>query len=92
MLQALRAEIIVKPQYEEKRGTIIIPESAREFKLYHGSISGEIISIGPKSQFRDEVKPGDKILWVRHEGKPILFEGVKYFAVKERWIMGRSEE
>ena len=90
MLQALRNEIIVRPIYEEKtRGGIIVPSWAREYKLYHGSIQGEVISVGLKSKFKDEIKPGDRIVWTRHEGKKILFEGQTYFAVRDRWVMGK---
>ena len=89
MLQALRAEIIVKPIYEEKRGTIIIPESVRQFKLYHGSIVGEVISLGPASKFKGEVKPGDKIYWQRHEGRKVFENRQLYFTIRERWILGK---
>ena len=92
MLQALRAEIIVRPIYQEKQGRIIIPEHSPHFKQYHGSVSGLVISVGPKSEFRDEVKPGDRIVWVRHEGKKIVYEGQEYRAVRDRWVRARLNE
>ena len=42
--------------------------------------------------FRSEVKPGDIIVWVRNEGKKIVFEGKEYFAVRDRWIRGIETE
>lgn len=93
MLQALRNEIIVRPIYEEKtRSGIIVPQWARQYKLYHGSIVGEVISVGPDSKFKDEIKVGDKIYWRRHEGKKVWYERKLYFAVKERWVMGKVIE
>lgn len=92
MLQALRSEIIVKPIYEEKRGVIVVPESAKRFLQYHGSVSGLVISVGPKSEFKDEVKPGDRIVWVRNEGKKIVYEGQEYLAVRDRWVRGKIVE
>lgn len=93
MLQALRNEIIVRAIYEEKtRGGIIVPPQAKQFKLYHGSIQGEVVSVGPESKFKNEVKPGDKIVWTRHEGKKVYEDRELFFVVKDRWIMGKAEE
>lgn len=88
MLQALRDEIIVRPIYEEiTKGGIIVPLQARTHKLYHGSITGEVISVGPKCKF--DIKPGDKIYWQRHEGKKVYVDRELFFAVRSRWVMGK---
>lgn len=92
MLRALRNEIIVKPIYEKNRGKIIIPPDSPHFKQYHGRITGEVISIGPRSIFKKDVDIGDKIVWLRHEGKKIIFERQVYFSVRDRWIMGKVIE
>jgi co-chaperonin GroES (HSP10) len=87
MLQALRDEVIVRPFYEEKKSDIIIPQTAGKYKQYDGRVFGKVISVGPKHKLG--VQAGDKICWVRHEGKKILYEGQIYFAIRERWILGR---
>lgn len=93
MLQALRNEVIVLPIYETKsRGNIIIPEHARTYKLYHGSIMGEVVSVGPSSEFRNSIQKNDKIYWRRHEGKKFLHDGQTYMSVKDQWVMGKIQE
>ena len=92
MLKALRNSIIVKPEYEETRGKIIIPKSALEFRQYHGSVVGIVISVGPESKFRNELKPGDKVYWRRHEGFRIVYDRQVYFKVRDKWIMGKVVE
>jgi len=94
MLQAMRDEVIVRPIYETKtKSGLIIPEGARQYRQYHGSIYGDVISIGPDfpKMFKD-LKPGDQLIWRRHEGKRIIFEGELFFAVRSRWVMGKMVE
>ena len=95
LLKALRDEIIVKPIYETEQDAIVIPESAQEYKQYHGAVYGEVISVGPKFSLRFErgcLVPGDKVIWQRHEGKRINYNNQKYLAVCSRWVMGRVDE
>lgn len=94
MLEAMRDEVIVRPIYEEKRGTIIIPESAKQFKQYHGSIYGIVMSVGPdwKKKVPEELKPGDKVVWVRHEGKKCYEDGQLYFVLSRRWVIAKVVE
>ncbi|MDO8488745.1 MAG: hypothetical protein Q7S42_01340 [Candidatus Omnitrophota bacterium] len=42
--------------------------------------------MGPEYPY--ELKAGDKVCWVRHEGKKIIYSGEIYFKVKERWVLG----
>jgi len=90
MLQALRDEIIVKPVFVERKGVLVIPKSALKYKQYDGEVYGEVISIGPKYPYN--LKPGDKVIWQRHEGKKIIFEGETYLILKARWVQARKEE
>ena len=94
MLQAMRDEVIVRPFYETKtKSGLIIPAKALEYKQYHGGVFGEVISIGPKfPKMFEDLKVGDKLLWRRHEGKKIMFEGEKFFAVRSRWVLGKVDE
>ena len=90
MFQALRNEIIVKVIRENKSSNIIIPETAKKFKLYDGEVKGEVISIGKDSKFKNDLKQGDYINWQRHEGKLLkIIDQVEYYSIKDRWIMGK---
>ena len=91
LLQALGDNVIVKPVYDEKVKGIIIPEIALKFKKYDGQVYGEVHSVGPKVTLRfarEPIKPGDKLIWVRHEGKRVEYEGQEYFKVASKWILG----
>jgi len=92
MLQALNSNIIIKPIYEEKKSSLIIPRSAKEYRQYYGQIYGEVISIGDDYPYKNDLKIGDKIYFQRHEGKKILYQGEMYLVLRERWIHGVIEE
>ena len=90
MLQAMRDMVIVKPVYEEHRGNIVIPKSAKQFKQYHGSVIGIVVSVGPKYLY--ELKAGDRVIWRRHEGKKVYENRELYFALKEKWVEAKLED
>jgi co-chaperonin GroES (HSP10) len=89
MLQALHDTIIVKPTYEETRSDIIIPQSAKQFKQYHGEVRGLVVSVGPEYPYRKDLKPGDVVTFQRHEGFTFQYQGEKYLKVREKWIHGK---
>ena len=88
MLQAIGATIIIKPIYQERKGKILLPRYSPEYKKYHGRIYGKVISIGPKSIWKNDLKPGDLVDWQRHEGFKIEYQREIYFKVRDRWVMG----
>jgi co-chaperonin GroES (HSP10) len=90
MLQAIHDTIIVKPIYEESKSIIIIPKTAEQWKQYHGAIYGEVVSIGPRYPYARDIKPGDKAIFQRHEGKRFIFQGEKYLKLKEKWVHGKG--
>ena len=89
MLQALRDEVIIKEKYQEKAGNIVIPKTAKKFQLYDGDIEYIVVSVGPDYPY--PLKEGDRIIIQRHEGKPIVYKGERYFVMRERWVMGVIE-
>lgn len=90
MIQALGSTIIVRPVYDEKPSPqILLPKSCPRYKLYHGAIHGEVLAVGPKYPY--DLKVGDKILWRRHEGKPIRVENELLFVLSEKWVEGKLE-
>lgn len=84
MLQAIRNTVIVKPIYEDQRSQILLPEYSPVYKKYHGFVYGIVISIGSRYPYKDYIKPGDKVLFRRHEGKPIYENGELYLVLTER--------
>lgn len=90
MLSAFRDEIIVRPVFEEQKGLIEIPESAQEYKQYHGSVFGEVVAIG--KDYKYELKIGDRIIFTRHEGRRITADGEKYLVLKSKWVHAKVIE
>jgi len=36
--------------------------------------------------------PGDKVIFQRHEGKPIWVDNEKYLVLRERWVLALIKE
>ena len=88
MIKAVRDWVVVKLRYKEQTGSIVIPDSAQQ---YSGDFYGEVVSIGP--DYKYDLKTGDKIAFVRHEGFKIFDkDGEEYLSLRERWVLGKIEE
>ena len=83
-LIALGRTVIVKFIRPDRKGTLIIPDTAKEYRIYHGDFHAEVISVGPEYEFKDELKEGDKVWTLRHEGKGFKYGGIEYHVMKER--------
>jgi len=97
MLQAVGQSYIIKPVWEKETGRYIrfwVPKRG-EWSQYDGFVYGLILSTGPKCVFTYQGKllqPGYKIIFQRHEGKMIKFEGEIYYKMRERWVQAVIEE
>ena len=90
-LKPLSDRVLVKPldKEQEKRGGIIIPDTAKEKPQ-----EGEVIAAGPGK--RDEqgkiipmdVKVGDKILYGKYSGTEIKIEDADYLIMHQEDILG----
>ena len=86
----LHDRILIKrlEQGEEKRGGIIIPDSAKE-KPQQGEVkavgSGKLLETGER--VAPEVKPGDRILFGKYSGSEIKLDGEEYLILKEDEIL-----
>ena len=77
---------------DEKRGSIIIPDTAKEKPM-----QGEIIAVGPGA--RDEsgklvpldVRKGDKVLFGKWSGTEVKIDGEELLIMKESDILGIIE-
>ena len=90
----LHDRILIKrlEQGEEKRGGIIIPDSAKE-KPQQGEVkavgSGKLLETGQRVP--PEVKPGDRILFGKYSGSDIKLDGHEYLILKEDEILAVVE-
>ena len=91
MIQAIGDTVIVKQVLEDKAGSIILPRGRGVYNQYHGFIHAIVISIGPRYPYK-HLKVGDKILYTRHEGKKLKYEGEEYLILKDRWVEARIWE
>jgi chaperonin GroES len=85
-LKPLAHRVIVKPieEQEQKKGGIIIPDSAKEKPM-----QGEIVAVGPGKVTDDgktlplEVKKGDRILFGKYSGTEVDVDEQKLLVMRE---------
>ena len=74
---------------EEKRGGIIIPDTAKEKPQ-----QGEVIAVGPGRLTEDgkrispEVKKGNRVLIGKYAGTEVKIDGDEYIILREDDILG----
>ncbi len=89
-VRPLADRVIVKPleAAEVKKGSIIIPDTAKEKPQ-----QGEVIAVGPgkldEKGVRQpmEVKVGDKVLYGKYSGTEVTIEGTEYLIMRESDIL-----
>ena len=90
-LTPLGDRVLVKPteKKEEKKGGIIIPETAKEKPQ-----EGEIVAVG-KGKLSDEgklmpmdVKAGDKVLYGKYSGTEVKIDDTEYLIMHQDDILG----
>ena len=93
-IRPLHDRVIVKRVEEEKsKGSIIIPDSAKE-KPIEGRVvavgDGKILENGTKVPLN--VKKGDKVLFGKYAGTEITIEGTEHLIMREDDILGIIEK
>jgi len=89
-VKPLADRVIVKPLEAEevKKGSIIIPDTAKEKPQ-----QGEIVAVGPGKMTDDgkrqamEVKAGDKILYGKYSGTEVNVDDEDYLIMRESDIL-----
>ena len=90
-LRPLHDRILVKrlAEGEEKHGSIIIPDSAKE-KPQEGKViavgTGKVTDAGKKLPL--DVKAGDRILFGKYSGSEIKLDGQEYLTMREEDVLG----
>jgi chaperonin GroES len=90
-LRPLHDRLLVKrlEEGDEKHGSIIIPDSAKE-KPQEGKVvavgNGKVNDDGKK--FPLDVKAGDRILFGKYSGSEVKLNGKEYLIMKEEDVLG----
>jgi chaperonin GroES len=93
-LRPLHDRVVIKrlEDGETKRGSIIIPDNAKE-KPQQGSViavgNGKLLETGERMP--PEVKAGDRILFGKYSGAEVKIGGDEYLILKEDEILGVLE-
>ncbi len=90
-LKPLHDRVLVKrlEEKEAKKGSIIIPDTAKEKPQ-----EGEVMAVGPGRITDDgkrqpmEVKVGDKILFGKYSGSEVKLDGEEYLIMREDDVLG----
>jgi chaperonin GroES len=90
-LRPLHDRVLVKrlDEQESMRGSIIIPDSAKEKPQQAEVIAvgdGKLLETGERTPI--DVKPGDRILFGKYSGSEIKVDGDEYLIVREDEILG----
>ena len=89
-IKPLSDRVVVKPleEVEAKKGSIIIPDTAKEKPM-----QGEIIEAG-SGKIEDgkkidmEVKKGDEILFGKYSGSEVKIDSIEYLIIQQSEILG----
>src|SRR5260370_27506105 len=90
-LRPLHDRVLVKRLEEQEtvRGSIIIPDSARE-KSHQADViaagNGKLLENGERVAI--DVKAGDRILFGKYSGAEVKIDGSEYLILKEDDILG----
>ena len=90
-LRPLHDRVLVKrlEEQDEKHGSIIIPDSAKE-KPQEGKViaagTGRVTEEGKTLPL--VVKAGDRILFGKYSGSEVKIDGVEYLSLREEDVLG----
>ncbi len=85
-IKPLADRVVVRPfqEAEMKKGSIIIPDTAKEKPM-----EGEIIEVGPGRTSDDgkkmpiEIKKGDRVLYGKYSGTEVTVNGEEFLIMRE---------
>ncbi len=84
-VQPLDERVLVKPiEPEEKVGSIIIPDTAKEKPM-----TGEVIAVGTDEEIKKILKTGDKVIFGKYAGEEIKIDGEKHLIVIRADILAK---
>jgi chaperonin GroES len=89
-IKPLADRIVIKPleEAQQKKGSIIIPDTAKEKPQ-----QGKIMEVGPGritdegKRINMEVKKGDKVLYGKYSGTEVTIDGEEYLILRESDVL-----
>ncbi len=89
-IKPLADRVVVKPleETEQKKGSIIIPDTAKEKPQ-----QGKIVAVGPGKvsdegkKIAMELKKGDVVLYGKYSGTEVTIEGGEYLILRESDVL-----
>jgi len=88
-IRPLADRVVVKAleEMEVKKGSIIIPDTAKERPM-----QGEVVEVGPgKTEdgklIAMEVKKGDRVLYGKYSGTEVTIDDIEYLIMRESDIL-----
>jgi len=86
-VQPLDDRVLVEPiEKEEKSGSIIIPDTAKEKPSM-----GKVIAVGTDDEIKELVKVGDTVLFGKYAGEEIKIAGVKQLLISRADILAKID-
>ncbi len=86
-IQPLDERVLVEPlDVEEKVGSIIIPDTAKE-----KPIMGKVIAVGTDEEIQKLLKVGDRVIFGKYAGEEIKIEGKKHLIIQRSDILAKVE-
>ena len=90
-LRPLHDRVLIRrlEEQDEKHGSIIVPDTAKEKPQ-----EGQVIAVGTGKVTEDgkklplAVKEGDRILFGKYSGSEVKIDGTEYLIMKEEDILG----
>jgi chaperonin GroES len=84
-VQPLDDRVLVEPtEEEEKVGSIIIPDTAKEKPSM-----GKVIAVGTDEELKELIKVGDKVIYGKYAGEEIKIQGVKHLLISRSDILAK---
>jgi chaperonin GroES len=86
-IQPLDERVLVEPlDVEEKVGSIIIPDTAKE-----KPIMGKVIAVGTDEEVQKLLNVGDRVIFGKYAGDEIKIEGKKHLIIQRSDILAKVE-
>ncbi len=88
-IKPLDDRVLIEPieEEEQKAGSIIIPDTAKEKPRM-----GKVIAVGTDEDLQDVIKEGNKILYGKYSGDEIKVDGKEYMIVQRSDILAIVED
>lgn len=84
-VQPLDDRVLVEPlEEEEKVGSIIIPDTAKE-----KPIIGKVIAVGTDEELQKVIKVGDKVIFGKYAGEEIKISGKKHLLISRSDLLAK---